>query len=299
MKTTVLYLFLFSIFLSSCTWTGHYGPGDDNQINLTDLLQSYDLWYVYFDRTEGRGNIDFMSKAFTLSFRPNYELFANNNMVGLGRTGGGYGIDIGYYRTDDINGILTIVDDLSGTFDFEVTQISYNEISLYNPERDVRYFLVGYTINNFDFDQLFYDNVTYFLQEYEAWRKFDDDIISPSAPFTNENFLSFYVEANTNVFNSSEDLPSTPLAQIYWDYSGVYEVRNTRYTQEKKLYLYYDINNNREEFLLTIIDDGHIKLQNLSSDNSYFFEGINYIQYKPNAKRIKHSKLVKSSYLKL
>ena len=38
----------------------------------------------------------FLQRAFTISFDRG-TLYANNNIVGIGKTGGGLGIDVGYY----------------------------------------------------------------------------------------------------------------------------------------------------------------------------------------------------------
>ncbi|NND88551.1 MAG: hypothetical protein HKM28_04820 [Flavobacteriaceae bacterium] len=69
-------------------------------ITLAELVGSYDLWYVDIERTSGSGYIPFMQKAFTLSFQ-NGAFFANNNLVGIGSQGNGYGIDVGFYDTFD------------------------------------------------------------------------------------------------------------------------------------------------------------------------------------------------------
>ena len=275
--------------MGSCTIENHI---DENYTNepayvLSDFLISYDLWYVDIDRTQGSGNISFMSKAFTMSFLPNGEVYANNNIVGLGITGNGYGISIGMYDVYNANGLVSINDDLSGRFDFEVRQISTHEISLYNRSRDVTYYLIGYQKYDFDYDRLFYENITYFLQEYTVWTKNFADIVSPDAVFRAENHLRFYVAGNDNVFDSSESRINAPMTSIYWDYSGSYEVLNTSQTNVKDLVLYYDINGSEEEFILKIIDDRHIELQNVVTDNIYRFTGHGYIQFRP-ASRLKH-----------
>jgi len=51
-------------------------------------LQSYDLWYVDINETRGNGEVPFLQRAFTLSFI-NGALYANNNIVGIGKTGDG------------------------------------------------------------------------------------------------------------------------------------------------------------------------------------------------------------------
>lgn len=285
-KITIILLTILS--LTACNKT--YREDDwqnDRQIDLTNLVQSYYLWYVDIDRTEGTGNISFLSKAFTISFMPDFEVYANNNIVGLGITGNGYGISTGTYQVFDRNGIISINDDIDGIYDFEVVQISRNEIKLINRSENVSYYLIGYQKADFDYDALFYDNITYFLQEYEAWTKTYADIVSPSEPFVNENHLTFYVEGNDNVFESSESSVNIPTEQIYWNYTGTYEVLNTSQNNHKELILYYDIDNSRETFLLTIIDDRHIRLHNTVTDNIYEFEGHGYIQYRPKGKRLK------------
>jgi hypothetical protein len=95
------------------------------------------------------------------------------------------------------------------------------------------------------------------------------------------------VSGNENVFESSESDPNIPLSQIYWDYSGSYEVLNTTYNNRKELILYYDLNNAQEQFILSILEDDLIQLEQVSSGNIYRFKGYGYIQYKPNAKRLK------------
>jgi len=285
-KITIILLTILS--LTACNKTYREDDWQDtHQIDLTDLVQSYDLWYVDIERTEGPGNVSFMSKAFTMSFMPNYEVYANNNIVGLGISGNGYGISTGTYQVFDRDHIISINDDIDGIYDFEVVQISQNEIKLVSRSENVSYYLTGYQKSDFDYDALFYDNITYFLQEYEAWTKTFTNILSPSEPFVNENHLTFYVEGNDNVFESSESPVTIAPTQIYWDYTGTYEVLNARQNNRKELYLYYDLDNSQETFLLTIIDDQHIRLQNTLTDNVYEFEGHGYIQYRPKAQRLK------------
>ena len=115
MKTLkLLFLTLITgILLSSCV--------DRNVISLEEVVSGYDLWYVDYNRTEGNGDVPFLSKAFTISFI-NGNLYANNNLVGIGATGNGYGIRVGYY--DTYNGILEIDHSLDGYFDFEVVQLA-------------------------------------------------------------------------------------------------------------------------------------------------------------------------------
>ncbi len=287
MKKWTFILLLTSLVLSSCRWEYRDDSLDDNAIGLTDLLQSYDLWYVDIDQATGPGDVGFVSRAFTMSFMPNHEVYANNNMAGFGYSGDGYGISIGTYRVYERDGIVSITDDIAGTYDFEVAQIDQYTISLTNRAENVTYILIGYQQSEFDYDGVFYDNVVYFLQEYEAWTKYYADLVSPSEPFVSENHLQFYVSGNRNSFASSESAINVPVTQIYWDYTGDYEVLNTSNENRKELRLYYDINNDREEFILKIIDDQHIRLKNILTGNIYKLEGRGYIQYRPAAKRLK------------
>ena len=80
-------------------------------ITLNELLSSHELWYVDINRSKASGQIPFMQLAFTLSFR-NGTLFANNNLVGIGKEGYGFGIDIGYF--DTYADVLDISHDIDG-----------------------------------------------------------------------------------------------------------------------------------------------------------------------------------------
>ena len=137
-------------------------------ISLNQLLGSYELWYVDINQTLGPGETPFLQIAFTISFR-NGIVYANNNLVGFGSSGNGFGIDVGTY--DAYNMILDVYHDIDGYETFDVYQIDNNTIELYNPYNDTSYFLHGYQRGNFDYDFVFYDNIHYFLQEYEAWEK--------------------------------------------------------------------------------------------------------------------------------
>ncbi|NJN50166.1 MAG: hypothetical protein HC798_02930, partial [Polaribacter sp.] len=76
---------------------------------------------------------------------------------------------VGIYNT--FNGVLNINHDIDRNHTFDVRVINRNRIELYNFTYNVSYFLIGFNVNNFDYDQLFYDNIEYFLQEYVAWEK--------------------------------------------------------------------------------------------------------------------------------
>ena len=76
MKTLkLLVLFLTTgILLNSCTL-----ENAPYEISLEEVVSGYDLWYIDYHRTEGTGDIPFLSKAFTVSFL-NGRMYANNNL---------------------------------------------------------------------------------------------------------------------------------------------------------------------------------------------------------------------------
>lgn len=163
-------------------------------ISLNQLLNSYELWYVDINQTVGYGQTPFLQKAFTISFL-NGNVYANNNLVGIGSQGNGYGIHIGYYDAYDM--ILDVSHNIDGFETFDVYQIDNNTIELYNPYNDTSYFLHGYQRSNFDYDYVFYDNIHYFLQEYEAWEKTYTSEIGAINEFDYENYLQFLAVGTT------------------------------------------------------------------------------------------------------
>lgn len=245
-------------------------------ITVNQLLNSYELWYVDINETIGYGETPFLQMAFTVSFR-NGNLFANNNLVGIGSQGNGYGIQIGYYNAYDM--ILDIDHDIDGYDSFDVYQIDHNTIELYNPFNDTSYFLHGYQRSNFDYDYVFYDNIQYFLQEYEAWEKTYTSNFGALNEFDNENFLQFLSGGNDNNFRSSQDPEGTNPNNIYWDYSGLYGVNDVNGNMYlKTLTLDYDYFDN-EFFELSIVNDQRVELYHPSSGTVYEFTGRGYIQY--------------------
>ena len=73
-----------------------YGYIDNTPaITLNQLLGSYELWYVDINQTTGYGETPFLQIAFTMSFR-NGTIYANNNLVGIGSQGSGFGISVGF-----------------------------------------------------------------------------------------------------------------------------------------------------------------------------------------------------------
>ena len=273
---------LFVTFIIVSTITSCSNSLDQPYIpTLEDVITKYDLWYVDYNRTEGVGDVPFLSKAFTISFI-NGNLYANNNIVGIGFTGDGYGIQIGYY--DSNKGFLEIDHDLDGFYDFDVFEISPTSLKLIDNYNKVTYYLEGYYKNTFDFDQIFYDNIEYFLQEYVAWEKY---AVSGGVEnvFDYENFLKFTPE-NITTFYSSQDDFGTDLDNIFWDYIGDYEVFDVEGIDNLKYLTLNYGSGDVEAFDLTVIDDETISLYHLTSETTYEFSGKGFIQYlKPNSEK--------------
>ena len=273
---------LFVTFIIVSTITSCSNSLDQPYIpTLEDVITKYDLWYVDYNRTEGVGDVPFLSKAFTISFI-NGNLYANNNIVGIGFTGDGYGIQIGYY--DSNKGFLEIDHDLDGFYDFDVFEISPTSLKLIDNYNKVTYYLEGYYKNTFDFDQIFYDNIEYFLQEYVAWEKY---AVSGGVEnvFDYENFLKFTPENITTFYSSQDDL-GTDLDNIFWDYIGDYEVFDVEGIDNLKYLTLNYGSGDVEAFDLTVIDDETISLYHLTSETTYEFSGKGFIQYlKPNSEK--------------
>ncbi len=290
MKKYLYILLLVLLSLTSCTYERHdlenYNT-DTNAVSLRQLLTGYDLWYVDIDQTQGTGNIPFISRAFTMTFDYSGNVWANNNIAGVGFTGDGYGIKTGTFYVENGSNFVEINDDLDGIADFQVRQISNNEIELFNARQNVTYLLVGYQKRDFDYDALFYNNIVYFLQDYSYWKKTGGNMISP-AVFDDENFLQFYVDnQGYNRFDTSLDNLSVT-SGIVWDYEGDYQVNDTSNNTLKRLILSYD-NGSTERFRLEIIDDENIRLTGLNTGNIYDFTGKDYIQYKPRPRKKKEN----------
>jgi hypothetical protein len=277
MKTLkiTLVMLLIAVSFSSCIVVeenNYY----DNGVSLDELLQSTDLWYIDYNNTTGYGNTRFMSLAFTLSFE-NGKIYANNNLVGLGSVGGGYGDQIGFYSTNE--DILRVDHDLDGFIEFEVTQVGSN-LKFSDLDNNVTYTLIPYSVNNFDYDKVFYDNIEYFLQEYVAWEK-TGTFEGVTNAFDDENFLAFIPE-NVNVFKSSQDQEGTFINDLLWDFTGEYQVFDVQGTDTLKvLTLNYD-GSDTEEFELSVLNDGKVELYHISSGTYYEFNGRENIIYKNN-----------------
>ena len=279
---------LIAILLTSCYAEVIIDDGPEPTISLNQLLNSHELWYVDVNETIGHGETPFLQIAFTISFRGG-TLYANNNLVGIGSQGNGFGIPVGVYDAYDM--ILDVDHEIDGFETFDVYQIDSNTIELYNPNNDTSYFLHGYERNNFDYDFVFYDNIHYFLQEYEAWEKTYTSEVGALNEFDNENYLQFLSGGNDSTFRSSQDGNVSNVNNIYWDYTGVYGIQNIQGNDYlKNLTLDYDFFDN-EYFELNVINDALIELYHPTSGTFYEFEGVGYIQFmRTNGKEDKSSK---------
>jgi len=265
----------------------------DPGLTLNQVLNTHELWYVDIHRATGNGSIPFMHKAFTLSFR-NGTLYANNNLVGIGDQGYGFGIDVGYY--DTYGTTLEISHDLDGFNVFQVIQRNEHEIELYNRAQNLRYFLIGYDRSNFDYNKLFYDNIHYFLQEYVTWEKTFTSLEGSLNEFDYENFVAFLPGGGDGNFLSSQDANGTDINTIYWDYTGIYNVDNVPGEPYLKyLTIDYDYLGN-EYFELNVLNDNTIELFHENSGTVYRFKGRGYIQFKNRQDgklRLKNSEIKK------
>ncbi len=271
-----IFRFFLGLVVAGLLFTSCYRDGDDQDpISLEDIMTNYDIWYVDFNRTSGYGDVPFISKAFTLTFQDG-RMYANNNLVGIG-FGNLYGKQIGTYNTH--NDVLSVNHSWDGSYNFEVIVDNLNSIRLYNSYENVTYYLEGYDSDTFDFDQVFYDNIEYLLQEYKVWANIYTSMEGEINDFDYENFLAFTPE-NITTFYSSQDNISVPIDEIFWDFEGRYEVFDINgYNDKKELELRYS-GGFIEEFEMTILNDETIELYHYNSGTTYEFEGWAIIEYK-------------------
>jgi len=243
---------------------------------------------VDINATRGVGEVPFLQRAFTVSFDRGV-IYANNNIVGIGKTGGGYGIDVGTYGT--LRGIVDINHDIDGRWNLEVFAINRNTIELYDASTDTSYFLKGYQINTFDYDMVFYENINYFIQEYDAWEKIYTSSTGALNDFDNENYLQFL----PRFFRSSLDSPNTNVAYLQWDFEGDYQVFDVQGDNSlKTLTLDYDFLGD-DYFELYVINDSTIELYHPDSGTTYEFRGRGYQEYLKSGKSTNSKKRTKSS----
>ena len=253
---------------------------DDDYVEVTPVntalvLESYDLWYVDINATKGNGEVPFLQRAFTITFDRG-TVYANNNLVGIGKTGNGLGIDVGTYGT--YSGEVEINHDVDGLWVLDVYKVNGNTLELYDTRSNTSYFLKGYYRNTFDYDLVFYDNIHYFLQEYEVWEKTYTSEVGAINEFDEENYLQFFSD-DGGYFRSSVDGQGIPLSNIQWDYEGDYVVYDVAGDATlKTLTLDYDFLGN-DYFELHVINDSTIELYHVASGTVYEFTGRGYIQY--------------------
>ena len=243
----------------------------ESAFNTDQVLQSYDLWYVDINATEGNGEVPFLQGAFTISF-DNGIVYANNTIVGIGKTGNGFGIEVGSYAT--LQGVVEINHDTDGLWLLDIFAVNGNTIEARDPRSETSYFLNGYQIDNFDYDTVFYDNIKLFLQEYDSWEKTYTSEEGALNEFDDEYFLQF----NSDFFRSSIDKPGTALSTLQWDFEGdyqVYDIENDKTL--KTLTLAYDFMSN-DYFELYVINDSTIELYHPSSKTVYEFRGKRYMR---------------------
>ncbi len=273
---------------------------EEPSISLNTLLTSYEIWYVDIERTQGNGEIPFLQKAFTVSFR-NGAFFANNNLVGIGSNGNGFGLDVGFYDTYGMS--LEIDHDLDGVYRLEISQLSGNQIEVYDRVTNTSYYLNGHQRSTFDYDRVFYDNIHYFLQEYETWEKVYTSEFGALNEFDNENYLKFAYFGSGDNFNSSQDQNGIPINDIFYDYTGYYEVNDIANNfYRKTLTLDYDYLGN-EFFELSVINDSKIELLHVPSGTVYHFKGLGLLQFKSSEKgkpsQNQKKRLKKADFMKL
>jgi len=265
---------------------------EESGFNTAQALQSYDLWYIDINATKGNGEVPFLQRAFTISF-DNGKVYANNNIVGIGKTGNGYGIDVGYF--DALPGTIEIDHDIDGLWLLDVFAVNGNTLELYDSNSNTSYYLIGYQLNSFDFDMVFYDNIHYFLQEYDAWEKTYTSQEGALNDFDDENFLQFLSENDGDFFRSSIDQTGTSVNNLEWDFEGGYEVFDVENDETlKTLTLSYDYMGN-DYFELYVINDSTIELYHPSSETVYEFKGRGYIQYLKSGKGLVEKKRKKTS----
>ena len=263
------------LFLSSCGRDEIHPADVNNSVTLEQLLGSYDLWYVDLESTLGDGQTVFVEMAFTLSFL-NGHLYANNNLVGFGERGNGFGVSVGVYDTNGI--VLDINHALGGYQRFEVYQVSVSSIKLYSPINDTSYFLRGFQRSTFDYDAIFFENIDYFLQEYRAWENTLTAAEGAETAFDDENYLFFYNGGSQTLFKSSIDKNIENADQIQWDYTGAYSVEDIVGGSTKRLTLHYTFYGT-DYFELSVIDDETIRLYHPGSEKTYEYTGHNYIAF--------------------
>ncbi|MCX2718348.1 nicotinic acid mononucleotide adenyltransferase [Lentiprolixibacter aurantiacus] len=244
--------------------------------NTEILLESFDLWYVDINASSGSGEVPFLQQAFTITFDRGV-LWANNNLVGLGKTGNGLGISVGYYSP--LNGAVEVDHDVDGLWLFDIYVVNGSTIELYHNRTNTSYILQGYQRHSFDYDGVFYDNIQYFLQEYTLWEKVFTSEAGALNDFDEETYLQFLPVSGGGFFRSSIDPAGIPIGQVQWDYEGEYQVFDVPNDATlKTLTLDYDFMGN-DYFELYVPNDNTLELYHPDSGTLYEFRGRGFQQY--------------------
>lgn len=279
MKTRLLFGFLFIGLLASSCYTEVLIEDEffeESAFSVDQVLSTHELWYVDINATNGNGEVPFLQRAFTLTFDRG-TLLANNNIAGIGKNGNGFGIDVGIYNP--IRGGIEINHDVDGIWVLEVIPVNNRTIELFDRRSNTSYYLKGFSRNNFDYDMLFYDNIQYFLQEYDVWEKVYTSNIGALNDFDNENYLQFLSSNSGDFFKSSIDALGTNLNSLQWDFQGDYQVFDVANNPTlKTITLGYDFIGD-DYFELYVINDKTIELYHPNSGTTYEFKGRGYIQY--------------------
>jgi len=274
-KIYLLFATTLLLLLSSCSVNDDYTniPPPINEPDYSYILQNFDLWEVDHSLTTGPSNssVPFIDRAITLSFFDRI-LYANNNFSGFGITGNGFGIPVASYVLG--YNTISINHDVYGRFTLELIFLGQNKILLYDRNQGVSYTLFGYNKSNYDYDYVFFNNIEFFLQEFNAWRKISTTGGSANL-FDDENFLGF--DTSGSVFHSSIDNVNTPIDFLQWNFSGIYSISNTVNPKRKVLSL--DYGNSIERFELIHVNDNTIDLYHYASSTTYTFQGQGYIQF--------------------
>lgn len=269
------------VLASSCTTTVIIEDPAIEETDARSILSGKDLWYIDIHASSGEESENFMQIAFTLTFDRG-TVMANNNLRGIGDTGNGLGIPVGFYTISGNH--IEVEHQIDGLKQMRIEVADHNKIVLVDLHSGASYTLYGYDLNEFDFQELFYDNLHYFLQEYELWEK---TLVSEEGAvndFDAENFLRFFDINTTRVFESSTDHKSVDINNIYWDYSGayqVYDIAGEPYV--KTLTLDYEIPGN-DYFEIYVLNKSTIELFHPPSGTVYEFTGRLPVQYLKSSK---------------
>lgn len=270
---------LFSIIiLSSCSSDDDNATNQPQSNSIEELLGSYDLWYVEPDQYTS--DFELGQEAITFSFVEN-QLYANKNLIGfdpelIGNEESTYTVE----QTGN-NASITI-DDTS----FTVFGVSGNSLKLVNSyDNSTAFYITGYAANDFPLDDIFYERMAHFFNEYKFWQK-----TATENPDDNEgNFATLnYIEfSEVRNFRSSEDTEDLTYDQINWQYQGSYRLTTENSEEEpisNELIFIYHTDENEEEIAndtlkVNVLNENRIQLSEPDLNIHYTFEGTTNTPY--------------------